>query len=54
MPVNVLKYNPGGYVGTSVFIWRVPTDRSVQDIVNEGSKTMENLKPRPLNTIPEI
>lgn len=46
MPVNVLKYNPDGSVGTSVFIWRVPTDRSVQEIVNEGSKTIENLKPR--------
>ncbi|XP_062575399.1 uncharacterized protein LOC134237312 [Saccostrea cucullata] len=46
VPISVLKYNPGGSVGASVFIWRVPTDRSVQEIINEGSRTIENLKPR--------
>lgn len=46
MPVNVPKYNTGGYIGTLVFIWRGTTDRRVQEIVNEGLKTFENLKPR--------
>lgn len=41
----MLKYNIGGSIGTSVFIWRGTTDRRVQEIVNEGSKTFENLKP---------
>lgn len=54
IPVNVLKSNPVGSVGTSVFIWLVPTDRSVRKIVNEGSKTIENLKPRLIEYILEI
>lgn len=46
MPINVLKYNPGGSVRASVFIWKAPNNRSVQEIINEGSKTIENLRSR--------
>jgi hypothetical protein len=42
VPTDMLRYNPGGAVGATVFLWRVPEDRGHDIVMNVVNK----LKPR--------
>ena len=44
--VNMLKYDPGGSLGATVFLWKVPEERAVNDILNATLKVTEKLKDR--------
>ena len=44
VPVNILTYNPGGFVGLTLFIWSVPEDRLPQEIANSSIQVFEKIR----------
>ncbi|XP_071122564.1 uncharacterized protein [Mytilus edulis] len=45
-PINKLSYNPGGSVGSTVFIWKVPQHRGINEVMNDALKVIDTLKPK--------
>ena len=45
-PVNLVRYDPGGSIGVTVFIWKVPPARGVNEVMNDTLRIIDYLKPR--------
>lgn len=45
-PVDMLSYDPGAGTGKTVFIWRVPEDRSSVEMMNSSTKVFKSLEQR--------
>jgi hypothetical protein len=45
-PIDILKYSPGGSVGNTVFLWKIPNDRDVQVAMKETMAVVNRLKPQ--------
>lgn len=46
MSINVLKYNPGGTVGSTCFIWKVPDKLTVNEVMHDTMRIIKDLTPR--------
>lgn len=44
-PIDILRYDPGGSIGATVFIWRTPHDRGTNEVMNDTFRVFEKLKP---------
>lgn len=53
-PINKLSYNPGGSVGSTVSIWKVPQQRGINEVMNDALKVIEHLNQSYQNIIPVV
>lgn len=45
-PVNLVRYDPGGSIGVTVFIWKVPPVRGINEVMNDTMRIVDELKAR--------
>lgn len=44
-PVDMLKYSPGGNLGNTVFVWKVPPSRTESEMMTDAVRMTMRLKP---------
>ena len=45
-PVDVLKYSPGGNLGNTIIVWRVPSSQTESEMITDAVQMTMQLKPR--------
>ena len=46
VPINILRYDLGGGCESTVFLWQIPEERGLAEVMNMTMKVVERLKPR--------
>jgi hypothetical protein len=46
VPINILRYDPGGGCESTVFLWQIPEERGLAEVMNMIMKVVERLQPR--------
>lgn len=44
VPINLLRYDPGGSMGATVFLWRIPENRGFAEVMNNTLKVVDSIK----------
>ncbi|CAC5408779.1 unnamed protein product [Mytilus coruscus] len=45
VPIDILRYDPGGAVGGTIVVWRTPNERGQEEVMNASLKVFQKVKP---------
>ena len=45
VPIDLLRYDPGGSIGGTIILWRTPIDRGQDEVMNASLKVFQKIKP---------